>query len=645
MKKFLLLLSFLFTVSVICSQTLFTYGPNAVSKDEFLRAYNKNKVAAGGDAGKAIREYLNLYINFKLKVKAAQDIRLDTLESQKNDLQNFRGEIQGTYLNDEAETEKLVNEAFIRSQKDIHVAYLFFSLADAGTDSNKIYQAAQNAYTDLLHNSTTTFSEEIQHPANQSVKAISADAGFITVFSLPYQFENIIYALHPGEISKPHLSKNGYSIFKNIEERKAVGKIKAAQILFALPPDADEVQRKNTKQTVDSVYSLLKQGADFAVLAKDFSNDKLTYMNGGALPEFGAGKYEPAFETKIFSLQKDGEISEPFLSPYGYHIIKRISLTPVSTNRTDPQAMYAIKQQVLQNERIGIAKQKFLITVLQRIGYKKNAAINETGLWNYTDSFVIANKSLTGSALNDKTILFSYNGQKITVGDWLQYAKAFRNSSESYKGSSYKKLMEKYISFTALEYYSKRLENYNPEYKYQLQEFKDGNLLFEVMERNVWSKASEDSTGLKSYYIQHKNQYNWMQSADAILVSAASEKLAQDAVQQLKKGRSWKQIMDESGSQIQVDSARYELTQIPVKDKSNLMEGTITLPVVNETDGTATFVKIIRLYQPNQPRNFEEARGLVVNDYQSYLEEKWLETIKLKYPVTINEKVFQSLVH
>jgi len=204
--------------------------------------------------------------------------------------------------------------------------------------------------------------------------------------------------------------------------------------------------------------------------------------------------------------------------------------------------------------------------------------------------------------------------------------------------------MNKFISKTALDNYKKRLPDFNPEFKYQLQEFKDGNMLFEVMERNVWNKASNDSTGLKNYYALHKTKYTWNESADAVLISGSNKKTAKDAADQIKKGKSWKQVAEENASQIQTDSGRYELTQIPAKPNTKFVEGMVTEPLVNENDGTATFVKILRIYPANQQRSFEEARGLVINDYQNFLEEKWIEQLKKKYPVKVNEKVFQSLL-
>ena len=620
MKKFFLFVVISCATSGLFAQTLFTYGNNAVTRDEFLRAYNKNK-AAVTDKTLALKEYLDLYVKFKLKVKAAKDLHIDTLASLANDLKNFRTQIEENYLNDEARVNALTQEAFVRSQEDLHIAHVFFPFTNSDT---------LGAFTAATSASRTTGS---------SVKW--EDLGFITVFSLPYAYENIVYGLQPGGISKPYRSKSGYHLFKNIEKRKAFGKIKTAQILIAFSEGAKDEEKAGAARIADSVYKALLAGADFSEAAKNISNDKMTYLSGGVMPEYGVGKYEPAFEDKVFALQKDGAITHPFQTQFGYHIVKRLSKTEIPQDKNNDSYLYGLKQQVLQDTRIASAKEKFLQDVLKKLNYKKNTALTDAALWKVTDE-MMATEKIQGR-YNGLLSLFFINGQAVKVNDWVAYLKNYK-ASGAFKGEGYPELMQQFTSSVALENYKKRLPDFNPEFKYQIQEFKDGNMLFEVMERNVWTKASSDTTGLKNYYLKQKSKYTWNESADAVLISCSDGKVAATGVEKMKNGKGWKQLAEENTPQMQGDSGRYELTQLPVKPGTNFSAGMVTEPLVNETDGTATFVKIIRIYPANQQRSFEEARGLVINDYQLYLEEKWIDQLKKKYPVKINEKVFQSLL-
>ena len=644
MKKILLLIAF-FSISFFSySQALFTYGHNVVTKDEFLKAYNKNKTATT-DKSQALRDYLDLYIKFKLKVQAAKELRLDTLQALEADLQNFRSQIEDGYLKDNRQVETLTDEAYNRSKKDIHTSHFFVAINSKMQTANtlKAFKAINETYDELKKGKTNY--EDILAEIKEEIAPVQGnDLGFITVFTLPYEFENIVYSLNPGEISKPYRSKKGWHIFKNEEQRPAVGKIKVAQILFAVPA-GNNVLRDHAKQLSDSVYKAIKSGADFDELVKKYSDDKMTYMNGGVMPEFGVAKYDGGFEKVAFSLKNDGDISEPFQTEFGYHIIKRISLSPIPADKNDEAFKYNLKQEVLNDGRIETAKEKFLKEIFSKTGYKKNNALNEAALWKMTDSFTLADKKVAAGNLSDKSILFSFNNNdKVTVSDWLQYAKRSNENLQTSNTLSYPELLKNYAGITATENYRKRLQDFNPDFRYQLKEFKEGNMLFEIMERNVWSRASADSAGLIKYYDQHKSNYLWSVSADAVLYSCANATIAKNAIEQIQKNRSWKDVMSENPTQIQADSGRYELSQIPVLERTNFTPGLITTPVTNNGDGTTVFAQVIKLYPADQERNFEDARGLVINDYQTFLEQKWIETLKKKYPVKVNEKVFQSLL-
>lgn len=637
MKKLFLLSVLNSFIIISCGQTLFSYGKYSVSKAEFLNAYNKNKTP-NTDNSQGLQDYLNLYIKFKLKVQAAKDMQLDTLPSLKADLENFRNQVQNNYLKDTNEVNKLIDEAFERSQKDIHVVYYF--VPEVG-DSSKSYNTISKV--DQLLKSNKSDSEIFAEVNKNTPNVQKSDLGFITVFSLPYKFENIVYGLKPGQSGIPFKTKKGWYIFKNIKERHAVGKITLAQILFAVP-EGFIIPRQETKKLADSVYNALINGADFAAMAKQFSDDRSTFMNGGLIPEFGTAKYDSVFEDHAFSLTKDGKISQPFETKFGYHIIKRISASPVPETKNDETFMNNLKEEVLNHNRINIAKRKFITEILPKIGFKK-MPLNEENLWGVSDSSILENKNVTVGKVNENTILFTFNNKaNVKVRDWILY---LRNNNKTVPGGnhgSYKELFPEFTDASVISNYASRLEDFSPAFKNQIREFKEGNMLFEVMQRKVWGKASEDSAGLLSYYNQHKEKYLWNSSGDAIIFTCSNKEVAKTSIEQLRKGKTWKEILSEDPSHVQADSGRYELGQIPVVGRTHFTEGLITLPVINKTDGTAVFAKIIKLYPDHQQRDFEDSRGLVINDYQNFLEQKWVAQLEKKYPVKVNKKVLQEIL-
>ncbi len=639
MKKMLLLVVTVSLTIISCGQTLFTYGNHKVTTTEFLNAYNKNKTPTSADNTQALRDYLNLYIKFKLKVQAAKDMHLDTLPSLKADLRNFRSQIEGNYLKDDKETKRLTDEAFERSQKDIHLVYFFEPL---GVDTTIDKNAINEAYQELKKKQMSD--EDILAQLNKgSVQIQKNDAGYITAFTLPYEFENIVYALNPGQVSAPYRTKKGWFIFENTGERHAVGKITIAQILFAIPQGHTQ-EKEHVKKMADSVYNVLQNGADFGELAKEFSDDRSTFYDGGKLPEFGTAKYDSIFEDHAFALKKDGEISVPFETEFGYHIIKRISAAPVPGTQSDDEFMNNLKQEVSNDSRIHIAQKKFVTEILPVIGSEK-LNVNHRDLWIVTDSSLIKNKNVIIGKVNENTSLFTYNNNtSAKVRDWILY---LRNSDKTITGDRhayYESVFPQFSDASAVSNYASRLENFNPAFKSQVKEFEEGNMLFEVMQRKVWGKASSDSTGQLSFYKKNKEKYFWNLSAEAIIFSCSDKDIANNSIKELKNGKTWKEILSENPSKIQADSGRYELGQIPVIDRTNFTTGLITAPVINKADGTAVFAQIIKMYPDHQQRSFEDARGLVINDYQNFLEQKWVLELEKKYPVKINEQAFLQIL-
>jgi hypothetical protein len=403
---------------------------------------------------------------------------------------------------------------------------------------------------------------------------------------------------------------------------------------------------KLLEKKADSVYQLLKKGEDFGKMAKWFSDDRTTYGNNGEIAEFGSGKYDISFENEVFKLAKDNEISRPFLTPFGYHIVKRLSQSPVSADKTDQSYQFELKQKVQQDARVNSAKELFVKEILKQVNYKKTGAVTDAELYRYADSVIANPNSETGNAavypMTNK-IIYSFAKTKLTGRDWLDFVRSYKGSGELYRGETNAALVDKFISSTILDYYKKHLEDYNVDFRYQMEEFKDGNVLFEIMERNIWGKASNDMNGLQKHYNENKSKYLWAASANIILFNAASKAIADEARASLIKGKDWKKIEEESNNNIQADSGRFELSQIPVTIDPKMPAGTISETILNP-DGNAGFIKLIHYYDANMQRNFDEARGLVINDYQNILEESWITDLKNKYPVKINEAVFQSLL-
>lgn len=634
----------LLLLSTVTAQTLFTCDGQPVAKEDFLKAYNKNNTGEKATE-KSYRDYLELYIRYKLKVRAANDLKLDTLPGQLAELQNFRSQVVENYITDEESLNKLINEAFVRGQKDVHLAHIFISAPGNASpgDTAKAYEKAMAAYNALKKRKE--FRETaLSYSEDPAVKNNAGDIGYITVFTLPYELESLAYSTQPGQFSKPFRSRAGYHIFKNLGERKSLGKMKAAQILLSVPPGTPDIVRLSVRLKADSIYDSLLKGAEFAQQAKLYSGDNLSYQNGGEMSEFSVGKYDSAFETAAFALDKDGAISQPVRSSFGYHIIKRISRNPFP-RQMDKGTAALLKQQVMSDPRIEISRKALLNRVFRQEDLKRSA-FSEPDLWAFTDS-VALNRSLSSfRGLDNKTVLFSFTKQQYSVQEWLDYVRTIKASKPDKDNRTDKELFEQYVQAVALDYYRNHLEDYNRDFAFQLTEFKEGNLLFEIMQRKIWDKASTDSAGLRNYYEAHKDKYWWDASTDAILFTCNNEKTAEGLKNGLLKNRAdWKKLADSAGIAVQADSGRFELAQIPATGKGDIhfTPGLFTPFVTNQADNTVSFSYILNVYNERSPRNYRDARGFVINDYQTFLEDQWVAELKKKYPVRVEENVFSSL--
>lgn len=634
MKKLLTALSLAAAFSAP-AQTLFTYGNEAVSAPDFLAAFQKNNQAPVTD--KALKEYLDLYIASRLKIKEAKALRYDTLPQLAADLASLRQQIIPAYITDKESMARMTEEAFVRMQKDLRVAHIFIKLGEDSTAAAKKKEALEKA---LRKGDFAAIAKTYSDDPNAKING--GDLGWITAFSLPYELENLVYNTAVGKVSPVYQSRAGYHVFKVLESRKAMGRVKAAQILLAVPPNSNEATKAGLKQKADSLYKRLLAGDDFGKLATAFSNDMISAVSGGVMTEFGVGEYDPVFERTVLAL-KDGAFSKPFETAHGYHIVKRIKLEPVPATKT-PEVETVLYNRIQESDRSEFAKKGLAKKVLHQTSYKKLLG-NSAELWAYTDSVFTYKAPGMKITLQPETAVLQLGDHRATVSDWMAFVQPNRFKADGSGARSYPQLWDEFVEGVALNYYQDHLEDFNEDFRRQIAEFADGNLFFEIMQRQVWTPAQTDSAALATYFQQHKDKYHWKESADAVIFYAGSETAAKEFYEALRKKPSdWSLLLQNFSEQVTADSNRFELDQLPGADKQKLTPGTLTAPVVNSADQSATFAYILKRYTAPEPRSFEQAKGLLVNDYQAELEKEWVENLKKKYPVSLNEKVWQEVV-
>lgn len=629
------------------NRTLFEFGPYKVPVSEFIEVYTKNNVTSSGDfRDSSVRDYLNLYVKFKLKVQEAKDMRLDTSASVQKEFETYRKQLAQSYLIDKQITDKLLKETYDRLQKEVHAKHILVKLDENAAPAleeealNKI--KAIKKRIDAGEDFEKVATETSDDP---SAKKNGGDLGYFTALQMVYPFESAAYNTPVGKTSDPVRTKFGYHLVKVEDMRPALGEIHSAHIFIKAPSTATEEQKKAAKQKIDDLYKKLQAGEDFEKLAREMSDDKSTASKGGELPWFGAGRMVKEFEDAAFALKKDGDFSDPVMSQYGWHIIKRIEKKEL---QSFDEMKSSLRRKVEKDSRSQITKKEFVEKLKTEYAFKEYAK-NKAKLLALVDESVLKGEWKFENPDKLKKPLFTLDGKNYLQKDYATYLLLNQpKKSSSTKEEVFNSLYDRFVEKTITEYEESRLEAKYPEFKKLMGEYRDGILLFELIDQKVWSKAVKDTIGLKEFYTANKDKYMWKDRVEATIYKCESKEVAKQARKLLAKKLSDDELLENingkenPSKKLTIEMAKkYERGQNSTVDQATWKEGISN--DINENNGSVSIVKIISVLKP-QNKTLEEARGYVISDYQDYLENKWVESLKQKYPVKIEEAVLKTII-
>ncbi|MBX9852397.1 MAG: peptidylprolyl isomerase [Cytophagaceae bacterium] len=736
-----------------------TIGTQPIYNSEFAYVYNKNNAnAPDAFTDKSVKDYLRLYINFKLKVKEAEQLGLDTAKGFKKELEGYMKQLAQPYFTEKSVTEKPTKEAYERMKEEINASHILIKLSQDADPKDTL--AAYNRIKEIKDKVVKgeSFEKLAQdYSDDPSAKRNKGNLGYFTAFGTIYPFESAAYNTPVGSISNPVRTQFGYHIIKVNDRRKSQGKVKVAHIMVRATEGMSAADSIAAKQKIEEIYQRATvQKEDWGKLVSQFSEDANSKSKGGELMEFSAGKMIPTFEEASFALQKPGDISKPVLTPYGWHIIKLIERKQLEPFETlEP----TIKQKV-SKDRGEINKKALLERLKKENNFAENTKAAET-------SVAMADSSLLAGAWTFKTdeknnpVLFSIGTQKFTQTDFFNYVKQKQRVKRNISAQQYMRTLYKdYTEESLLLYEEAHLEEKYQDYRMLVREYRDGILLFQLMDEKVWSKAIEDTAGLKKYFSENRDKYKWdyrahtkifsVSNQDALTklkeeltkdkfavkdysreilftqgkaditspVSAESnpaaspQRILDNVIHDMNKNKSYIiqitasadategiKVAQQRARAIQayliengIDSARTIIVAQTgakgkkEKDKVADRKATIAMftkspkelekhfnanapltlqvsegvfqkgenEIVNnvewregnytaEKDGRIYYILITKVEEPRL-KTFEESRGLVISDYQSYLEQKWIEELRAKYPVVVNDAEVQKLV-
>lgn len=655
MKRTLALIMFLMAAGTMPaeSQTLFEFGPHKVSQEEFLRVYQKNSLGGEPDMSrKALEEYLELYALFRMKVKVAEERRMDTISSIQAELDNYRRQLAKSLLTDDKVVEELVQEAYDRMKEEVKVRHILLLAAPTAPaeDTLRAYQRIDSVYR-VLVSKKADFAELAEKISDDRPSAArGGDLGYITALQAIYDFENQAYQTPKGKFSKPFRSPFGYHVLEVLDRRPANGTVEVAQILVAVRKSEGEEGRLKAKSKADSLYNALKKGAEFTELVAAFSEDKFSREQEGKVAPFRVGAMVPEFEEAAFALKKPGDISRPVETEYGFHIIRLLNKQPIAPLDS---LKSQIRKQVEGDGRFQIAREAFYQQVKERNQfreYKENLEPIVEKVKNIPDTGAMANVLELNDYQSMQAPLFELKGSQYTQFDFVRYAhEVTRGRIMGVRQGVIKDLYKMYLQSVIQDLEEQRIVEENPEIRQLMKEYRDGILLFELMDQEVWSKASRDSLGLQAFYESQKGKYLWEPGFQGSLYRFKNDSVLKVALPLLKKGKlSDEEIMEKLNTQDFPDAAsiqrgRFEFSRFEEFPREAIKANSLTEAKEN-SDGSQTILKVGEVFPSPTPKTLEEARGFVVAQYQDKLEKDWNASLKERFPVKLNTPVFESMI-
>lgn len=590
------------------NEVLFSIDSEETTTAEFVHVYDKNIDIVANQSQKGIENYLNLYINYKLKVMQAVDLGLDTVSSYKKELSSYKKQIMAPYLRDDEFIDKLVKEAYDRSLIEINASHILIKVKQKSEDTivafNKINEASAKIISgDKFEDIAVAYSED------RSVASNKGNLGYFSVFDMVYPFENAIYRTKKNKISAPFRTRFGYHIIYVHDIREARGEVQASHIMIK----EDSI---SSRTEIDKLYQQLLSGEDFSTLAKSFSDDKYSAEKGGDLGRFGSGKMVQEFEDVIFALQNIGDFSKPFKTQFGWHIVKLIDKFPVESFEIQEKNLTA---KVKRGDRASIVSNSIVFKIKDNYAIVENrneVALFESGEYKSAKNLDNELMTLEEASISSQSLVNYLDGQTFTVS-----------------------LFEKFKNYQILEYYKLHLEETNQEFAFLFQEYKEGLLLFELMQQRIWNK-SKDTIGLDAFFETHKNDYVKPQTVEVVMVSSIDKKEVSHARKLFNKKIAIDSIKKTISSNVLILEKTIKISSNLLPEKYESKIGTSNLM---EQDGKFVVVNTLKIF-PKKSQELDEVRGRVLNDYQDHLEKLWVAELHSNYKVEINTAIVEKLI-
>ncbi|MCB0806805.1 MAG: peptidylprolyl isomerase [Bacteroidales bacterium] len=635
------------------NRTLVTIAGEDVSVDDFMYVYKKNNTQENLMDKKSIEEYLDLFINFKLKVKEAEAQGYDTVNAFIDELAGYRKQLAEPYFVNDEIIDDMLKEAYERKKFDIRASHILVKVGpnampdDTLAAWNKVMAArkrimAGEAFEKVAKevSEDPSAQDRVNPRNNQTIPGNGGDLGYFSVFDMVYPFETGAFNTAVGEVSAPVRTDFGYHLIKVTDKIPAQGSIEAAHLYLKMPDSATAKDSAEIMSKALDIYDQIVSGADYQEMVQKYSDDKGSAARGGKLPKFNVNRMVPEFIEVISQMSDSGEVSKPVLTSYGWHIIQlqgKTGIEPFDEVKDD------MRKRIEKDRRAQKSKEIIISDIKKEYGYKEYGKALQP-VYEIVDSSIYTKEwSIPEDAKLSKPVI-SLGDRKFTQEEFAQYLEKHQTIGQDEKINEF--VNAKFREFSdekVREYEDSKLEGKYPDFRAIVKEYRDGILLFELTNDKIWSYAGKDTTGLKNYYEQHKNDFMWDARLDASIITVRDTNYLEEIRKLANEGAADEMFISEINKDslniVTIEHKKYSKEDNDIIDQVKWKKGTTE---TTDKRDNIVFV-IVRSKVAPEPKTFDEARGLITAGYQEYLEKEWIEQLREKYPVVIHEEVLSSL--
>ena len=642
--KLIKTLGIIFCFATLSGQnnTILKIDNQTVNKAEFEQIYWKNKkekIATKDD----LDEYIQLFVNFKLKVIAAEELGLDTTKKFINELSGYRVQLEKPYLIDTSINEDLINEAYYRTINEVNASHIMTKLGPnpSPEDTLKAYKKISDIRNKII-SGNLGFEEAAEELSEDPyAKSSKGNLGYFNAFKMLYSFECAAYETPVGKVSEIVRTKYGYHIVQPNSIRKAKGRVKTSHIMITT---SSKKENFLSEEKINSIYKqLVEKTKTFEELAIQYSEDRKSAKNGGEIGWINSGgNFYPEFEEAVFSLKTDGEYSKPFKTPNGWHIVKRLSYEPIG----DLKSMsYNLKNKIQKDARAQKTKSSFIKKLKTEYQLKNMFNVKVLVSILKIKKFDFQNLDFNKNLKNINNVVLTFSNVSFTNFDFIKYlVKSKLISKDKIEENLIKQQFVKFTNQNLIEFEKTQLETKHPDFKALMKEYRDGILLFEISDQNIWTKAIKDTAGLKEFYKLNKDTWKWPNRINGTLFTSESKKTVNKVKSlKLKKSLSNDSIMSILNKD-NLFNLKYENKIIDNFNKYNLtfedLEKGFNGPFKFQEKWVLIYVED---KLPQRNKELKEAEGIIVSAYQNYLESQWLSSLKEKHEISINYETLYSI--